>query len=273
MLTPEESARAIAEVELSEFISRVYEQPAYWQALPLSDEDISRMNALARDSPGEVMDQRFLVAPRWVEGAKQYATTMIKGFIQTHLQADSPSSAIDSVAAFWKACDELNEYLWREHFSFLADSWNRWDRSTWQDRLPDFPVREIDYEHFDILMGIWREEDPFRPEELASDAVETFWAERAELSLLRDGPPQTKLDEPCLSPAALRDAYLASFPGEKIKILDICWASRQRYREWTRWTGGKLKNGSKPDVVFRAILKSGKRPEEYRPETRPKGWK
>jgi len=30
----------------------------------------------------------------------------------------------------------------------------------------------------------------------------------------------------------LKDAYLRSFPD--IMILDICWAARQRYREWTR---------------------------------------
>jgi hypothetical protein len=74
------------------------------------------------------------------------------------------------------------------------------------------------------------------------------------------------------APKELRDSYLAAFP-EKIMILDICWAAKQRYREWTRWISGDLKDGSKPDRAFRAVLTSGKRPEQYRTELRPKGWK
>jgi hypothetical protein len=70
----------------------------------------------------------------------------------------------------------------------------------------------------------------------------------------------------------LRDAYLNSFP-EKIFIRDICWAVKQRYREWTRWIGGHVKDGSKPDKAFRAIMTSGKRPEQYRADPRPKDWK
>lgn len=71
----------------------------------------------------------------------------------------------------------------------------------------------------------------------------------------------------------LRDFYFASF-SEKVIVLDMCWAAKQRYREWMRWIGGTLRDGSKPDRAFRAVLTSGKRPEEYRPsEPRPKGWK
>jgi hypothetical protein len=70
----------------------------------------------------------------------------------------------------------------------------------------------------------------------------------------------------------LRDSYLNGF-AEKVYILDVCWAVKQRYREWTRWIGGYLKDELKPARAFRAILASGKRPEEYRPEPRPKGWK
>jgi hypothetical protein len=71
---------------------------------------------------------------------------------------------------------------------------------------------------------------------------------------------------------ALHDSYLSRFPG-KIYILDICWAARQRHREWRRWLNGKLKDGCKPDKDFRAILESNKRPEEHRKEPRPKEWK
>lgn len=70
---------------------------------------------------------------------------------------------------------------------------------------------------------------------------------------------------------ALRDSYFAGF-AEKIVIQDICWAVKQRYREWKRWIAGTAKDGSKPDRAFRAILKSGKRPQEYRSEPRPKEW-
>lgn len=72
---------------------------------------------------------------------------------------------------------------------------------------------------------------------------------------------------------ALSDAYFDGFP-EKVLVLDMCWAAKQRYREWMRWLGGTLKAGSKPDRAFRAVLTSGKRPKEYRlGEARPKGWK
>ncbi len=72
---------------------------------------------------------------------------------------------------------------------------------------------------------------------------------------------------------ALRDSYFSGF-AEKVVVLNMCWAAKQRYREWMRWLAGTLKNGSKPDRAFRAVLTSGKRPEEYRPgTTRPKGWK
>jgi len=72
-------------------------------------------------------------------------------------------------------------------------------------------------------------------------------------------------------PRELRDQYLAQFP-EKVKILDICWAAGEHYREWKRWINEELKTGSKPDRGFRAILSSGKRPIEYRTKKRPDGW-
>ena len=73
--------------------------------------------------------------------------------------------------------------------------------------------------------------------------------------------------------AELRDAYLKTFT--KIVILDICWAASQHYSEWKRWLRGAdvMKNGSTPDLAFRAILTSGKPPWEYRKQPRPKGWK
>jgi hypothetical protein len=70
---------------------------------------------------------------------------------------------------------------------------------------------------------------------------------------------------------ALRDSYLASFPD--VGIMDICWAAKQHYREWSRWLNNELKRESKPDRAFRHVLTSGKPTSEIRRETRPKGWK
>jgi len=79
--------------------------------------------------------------------------------------------------------------------------------------------------------------------------------------------------EPLQTPRDLADRYLNNPSQEKIVKLDVCWAAKQHYREWTRWLNGDLKPGSKPDRAFRAITTSGKRPEQYRSEPRPKGWK
>ena len=69
----------------------------------------------------------------------------------------------------------------------------------------------------------------------------------------------------------LKAAYLAQF--NEVKILDICWAANQRYSEWKRWLRYAVKNGSAPDRAFRALLGSGKQPQEYRKQPRPGGWK
>jgi hypothetical protein len=72
----------------------------------------------------------------------------------------------------------------------------------------------------------------------------------------------------------LLERYRSSFP-EKIKVLDICWAAAQHYSELKRWlrTDSPLKDGSTPDLAFRAILSSGKKPQEYRRQVRDTGWK
>ena len=68
----------------------------------------------------------------------------------------------------------------------------------------------------------------------------------------------------------LRDTYRAKIPG--VKLLDICWAAQQHYREWKRWIAGELKDGSKPDLAFRQVLTSQKRPQELYKKPRPKKW-
>lgn len=80
-------------------------------------------------------------------------------------------------------------------------------------------------------------------------------------------PSERKID-----PRLLRDSYLANFPDEKIKIRDLCWAAGQHYREWKRWLAGELKDGSTPDLAFRRVLMSGKRPKELSKKPRPNGW-
>ncbi len=75
-----------------------------------------------------------------------------------------------------------------------------------------------------------------------------------------------------LAPKVLLKSYLANFPNEKIKIRDLCWGARQHYREWKRWLAGQLKNGSTPDLAFRRLLSSNKRPLEFNKKPRPKGW-
>jgi hypothetical protein len=76
-----------------------------------------------------------------------------------------------------------------------------------------------------------------------------------------------------LDPKSLRDSYLAGFPDEQIKLLDLCWAAGQRYSEWKRWLRNAVKPDSSADRAFRAILASGKAPKVYRKQPRPKGWK
>jgi hypothetical protein len=73
---------------------------------------------------------------------------------------------------------------------------------------------------------------------------------------------------------ALSASYFSAF-GEKIQVLDVCWAAGQHYSEWKRWLRGAevLKDGSAPDLAFRSLLSSGKKPSEYRKQFRPKGWK
>jgi hypothetical protein len=74
-------------------------------------------------------------------------------------------------------------------------------------------------------------------------------------------------------PKSLRNFYFKNFPDEKIKVLDLCWAAGQHYSEWKRWLRGALKKGSAPDLAFTAIMKSRKRPQEYRKQVRPARWK
>jgi hypothetical protein len=81
-------------------------------------------------------------------------------------------------------------------------------------------------------------------------------------------PPQPASSER----TALRDSYLADFTGERIKIIDMCWAAGQHKREWKRWLKGELKDGGTADLAFRRLLTSGKSPKEFRRQLRTPGW-
>jgi hypothetical protein len=69
----------------------------------------------------------------------------------------------------------------------------------------------------------------------------------------------------------LRTFYFQHFP--EAKVLDVCWAAGQHYTEWKRWLRYAVKAGSAPDRAFRAVLTSGKAPQQYRKQCRPNGWR
>jgi hypothetical protein len=115
------------------------------------------------------------------------------------------------------------------------------------------PVAETKYEYVGI--------EPTREREKTEPITEP----------IQDAVPRPVTDSG-VDPKALRDSYFANFPDEKIKIRDLCWAAGQHYREWKRWLAGELKDGSTPDLAFRRIVTSGKRPLEFNKRPRPKGW-
>lgn len=152
--------------------------------------------------------------------------------------------------------------------------------------LPDFQqdwIREIRDQSIDSIIEmcpVFAPGEKFRPElhrivqEHMHRVLVSVRAEKAKRDALRgiNQPTTNSAATKPVSPRDLKNSYLSKFT-EKIKILDICWAARQRYSEWKRWLRGAIKDGSTPDRAFRAILSSGKSPSEYRKERRPPGWK
>jgi hypothetical protein len=85
-------------------------------------------------------------------------------------------------------------------------------------------------------------------------------------------PPKLKPKPPQqIDRTKLKQNYLSQF-DEPIKILDICWAAQQHYREWKRWIHGELRDASTPDRAFRRVLASDQTPLELAKKPRPKGW-
>jgi hypothetical protein len=134
-----------------------------------------------------------------------------------------------------------------------------------------FPVDETLTEVFPGYLGhssVWKRFNEEVPGIFLAETAEwrsRLLTESAEVGALAVG--SEKLD-----PMALRDSYFASFPDEKIAILDVCWAADQHYREWKRWMAGEVKDGSKADRAFRRILTSRKRPQDFKATPRPPKW-
>jgi hypothetical protein len=129
---------------------------------------------------------------------------------------------------------------------------------------PDWEL-EIAQGTVDSLLGLFPlfiPPAPYRPELVRT--VNEYLRERFEQSQI--APQGTKQ----VSRKELRGSYLAAFP--EVKILDICWAADQHYREWKRWLNDELKDSSTPDLAFRRVLTSGKRPAELKKRPRPSGW-
>ena len=113
--------------------------------------------------------------------------------------------------------------------------------------------------------------DQFRDELIRTAAHQL--AQRLEADTIKNKAVTAAPPKPASSErTALRDSYLASFTGVKIKIIDICWAAGQHKREWKRWLKGELKDGGTADLAFHRLLTSGKRPKEFRRQLRTPGW-
>lgn len=106
--------------------------------------------------------------------------------------------------------------------------------------------------------------DRYRPELVRT--INDYLKERFEQSQVEVEAQEPKQ----VSRKELRDSYFAAFP--EVKILDVCWAADQRYREWKRWSKNEVKDSSMPDLAFRRVLTSGKRPRELKKKSRPPGW-
>lgn len=110
------------------------------------------------------------------------------------------------------------------------------------------------------------------PRNYSDELYEWFTNLLMETTYAHLNPPKPKIKPPQkVNRKKLKDDYLSKF-DEPIKILDICWAAGQHYREWKRWLKMELKDGSTPDIAFRRILADDKKPSELEKKPRPKGW-
>lgn len=153
---------------------------------------------------------------------------------------------------------------------------------------PDFRqewMTEIIEQTIESMIGLlptFAPSEEFRPElrrivqEHMERTLVRVQAERAKRAALKAAsqPPTQTISEAAkpLSRSELVNSYLSNFPDEKIKILDICWAAGQHYREWKRWIKNQWRDGSTADLAFRKILTSGKRPLEFNKKPRPPKW-
>jgi hypothetical protein len=114
-----------------------------------------------------------------------------------------------------------------------------------------------------------------------SNSYELTGIQRRLLQIEFHAPPESSISSPPAiqvdnaaeqTPRELYRVYVATFPLERIKIRDICWAASKHYREWKRWMAGQLKHGSTPDLAFRRVLSSGKKPSQLKKRPRPPKW-
>lgn len=87
----------------------------------------------------------------------------------------------------------------------------------------------------DSLLGLFPmfvPPDPYRPELVRP--VNDYLLERQRQTAEPEPVPSLKAER-----EQLRESYFASFPYEKIKVIDVCWAAQQHVREWRRWLAGE----------------------------------
>jgi hypothetical protein len=129
-------------------------------------------------------------------------------------------------------------------------------------------VHEIARATIETVLGLvptFVNKEAFRSE--VTRTLQEHWSQRQQKAISIAQEKEQRADR-----KKLRDAYFAHFQSEPIKILDICWAVGQHYREWKRWLNYELKDGSTPDLAFRKILTSAQRPQEFNKKPRPAKW-
>ena len=184
-----------------------------------------------------------------------------------------------------------------ELFKLEADNYteyrNREEYPSWLSKLGDRVIERV----FNRIAILERANEPatLAHHGLTDDEIRAglsgMLREVANTYVWKDADPQVRAGAPSIQPATiveapapdaesppkptqreeLRDSYRANFPDAG--IMDICWAAKQHYREWTRWLKNEVKDGSKPDRSFLHVLLSEKDAKTLRREIRPKNWK
>jgi hypothetical protein len=142
----------------------------------------------------------------------------------------------------------------------LAKFWTSWD---FQRHLADFAER---IQRSRVAQSMSR--DPRSDTRAAREIM------NVQLAVYAHELTRGSIGGTVLSRKEMLRRYQSQF-AETVRMLDICWAAAQHYSELKRWlrTDSPLKDGSVPDRAFRTLFDSGKKPGEYRKQSRPSGWK